>query len=109
MWDLWWTEWHWGRLSASTSISSAKHPTDCCTPIIIHHHLWLVQQASTGLSNSGLGSTPPQETKKRISYTHIFVAPVETSKSSVLFIYGLFNDLVNASDYIASDGRMINE
>jgi hypothetical protein len=25
MWDLWWTKWHWGRFSTSTSVSSASH------------------------------------------------------------------------------------
>jgi hypothetical protein len=24
MWDLWWTKWHWGRFSASTSVSPAN-------------------------------------------------------------------------------------
>jgi hypothetical protein len=24
MWDLWWTKWHWGRFSPSTSVSPAK-------------------------------------------------------------------------------------
>jgi hypothetical protein len=33
--------------------------------IIIHHLPGLVQQASNGLSNSGLGSTPPQKGKKQ--------------------------------------------
>jgi hypothetical protein len=38
MWDLWWTKWHWGRFSRSTSISSANsHSTDCSTFIIIYH------------------------------------------------------------------------
>jgi hypothetical protein len=32
MWDLWWTKWHWGRFSPSTS---ASHSTDCSTFIII--------------------------------------------------------------------------
>jgi hypothetical protein len=35
MWDLWWTKWHWGRFSPSTSVSPANsHYTDC-SPIII--------------------------------------------------------------------------
>jgi hypothetical protein len=25
MWDLWWTKWHWGRFSPSTSVSVANH------------------------------------------------------------------------------------
>jgi hypothetical protein len=52
------------RFSPSTSVFPAKHSTDCSTPIIIHLHPGLVQWASSGLSNSGLGSTPPF-TKKR--------------------------------------------
>jgi hypothetical protein len=37
MLDLWWTKWHWGRFSPSTSVSSANsHSTDCSTLIIYH-------------------------------------------------------------------------
>jgi hypothetical protein len=37
-WDLWWTKWHWGRFSSSTSVSpSNSHSTDCSTFIIIYH------------------------------------------------------------------------
>jgi hypothetical protein len=35
MWDLWWTKWHWGRFSPTTTIFSANHSTDCSTLIII--------------------------------------------------------------------------
>jgi hypothetical protein len=35
--DFWWTKWHWGKFSASTSVSPANsHSTDCSTFIIIH-------------------------------------------------------------------------
>jgi hypothetical protein len=35
MWDLWWTTWHWGKFSSSTSVSAANsHSTDCSTLII---------------------------------------------------------------------------
>jgi hypothetical protein len=38
MWDLWWTMWHWGRFSPSTSVSPVNsHSTDCTTHIIIYH------------------------------------------------------------------------
>jgi hypothetical protein len=38
MWDLWWTKWHWGRFSPSTSVSPANpHSTDCSIIIIIYH------------------------------------------------------------------------
>jgi hypothetical protein len=40
-------------------------------------------------------------------YGYIFT--VATDKSSVLFIYGLFNDLVSTSYYLASYGTMVNE
>jgi hypothetical protein len=37
MWDLWWTEWHWGRFSPSISVSPANfHSADCSTSIIYH-------------------------------------------------------------------------
>jgi hypothetical protein len=46
MWDLWWTMWHWGRFSPSTSVSPANsHSTECATIIIIINHLELVQEA----------------------------------------------------------------
>jgi hypothetical protein len=36
MWDLWWTKWHWGWFSQSTSVSPANlHFTNCFTIIII--------------------------------------------------------------------------
>jgi hypothetical protein len=28
MWGLWWTKWHWGRFSPSTSVSPANHSTN---------------------------------------------------------------------------------
>jgi hypothetical protein len=37
MWNLWWTKWHWGRFSPSTSVSSANfHATGCFTLTICH-------------------------------------------------------------------------
>jgi hypothetical protein len=45
MWHLWWTNWHWGKFSPSTSVSPANsHATDFSTFIIIYH-LGLVQWA----------------------------------------------------------------
>jgi hypothetical protein len=46
MWDLWWTQWHWGRFSPDISVSLANsHSTDCSTIIIIIiiYHLGLAQ------------------------------------------------------------------
>jgi hypothetical protein len=38
MWDLWWTKWHWGRFSSSTSVSSANlHSTNFSTITITYH------------------------------------------------------------------------
>jgi hypothetical protein len=35
MWDSWWTKWHWGRFSPSTSVSPANsHSTNCSIFII---------------------------------------------------------------------------
>jgi hypothetical protein len=43
---LWWTKWHWGSFSPSTSVSLANsYSTDCSTIITIIYHLVLVQQA----------------------------------------------------------------
>jgi hypothetical protein len=36
MWDLWWTKWHQGRFSPSTSVSRANlYSTNCSTITII--------------------------------------------------------------------------
>jgi hypothetical protein len=35
MWDLWWTTRNWERFFPSSSVSPAKHSTDCSTLIII--------------------------------------------------------------------------
>jgi hypothetical protein len=35
MWYLWWTEWHWGRFSPSTSVSPASHHSTNFSIIII--------------------------------------------------------------------------
>jgi hypothetical protein len=41
IWDLWWTKWHWGRFSPSTSVSHANsHSTKCS---ILVYHPGLVQ------------------------------------------------------------------
>jgi hypothetical protein len=38
MWELWWTNGHWGRFSPSTSVNPANsHSTDFFTLIIIYH------------------------------------------------------------------------
>jgi hypothetical protein len=59
-------EWmsHWGRFSPSTSVSLANYSTDCSTLIIIDL-AGLVRKASSGLSNSRLGSTPPLSPKEK--------------------------------------------
>jgi hypothetical protein len=36
-WGFWWTKWHWGRFSPSTSVSPVNfHSTDYSTLIIYH-------------------------------------------------------------------------
>jgi hypothetical protein len=65
MWDLWWTKWHWGRISPSISVSPAdSHFTHCS----IHHHL-LSGAGATDLIMadvpSGLSLTRPQNLKKK--------------------------------------------
>jgi hypothetical protein len=36
MWDLWWTKWHWGRFSPSTSVSPANSHSPNAPQ---HHHI----------------------------------------------------------------------
>jgi hypothetical protein len=58
MWDLWWTEWHSGRLSLSTSIISAcSHSPNFC--LLIYHHRAIVPLV-TGVPG-GLSLIPPYE------------------------------------------------
>jgi hypothetical protein len=66
MGDLWWTNWYWGRISPSTSVSRANsHSTDCSAFIIIYISSvadtrgQLVADVPNGLS-----LTPPQEPEK---------------------------------------------
>jgi hypothetical protein len=36
--DLWWTKWHWGKFSSSTSVSPANsYSTDYSIFIIVNH------------------------------------------------------------------------
>jgi hypothetical protein len=58
IWDLWWTKRHWSRFSPSTSVSPAKHSTDCTTLIIIHHP-GLVQYATSAVDLVPLQPPPP--------------------------------------------------
>jgi hypothetical protein len=66
MWGLWWTKWHWGRFSPSTSVSLANsHSINCST---FHHHLssgvGIIRQLVADVP-IGVSLTPPQETKKK--------------------------------------------
>jgi hypothetical protein len=66
MWDLWWTKWHWGRFSPSTSVSPANpHSTDCSTVIIIIIIRGWYNRPTVADVPSGLSLTPPRETKKK--------------------------------------------
>jgi hypothetical protein len=65
MWDLWWTEAHWGGYSPSASVSLATHSTDSSTAITIYHP-GMIQQTINGRSNSGLGSTPAPLINKKL-------------------------------------------
>jgi hypothetical protein len=41
MWDLWWTNWRWGRFSPSTSVSLANlYSTNFSTITITYHPGW---------------------------------------------------------------------
>jgi hypothetical protein len=42
-WDLWWTKWHWGRLSPSTSVSPANLDSTKFSTSTLTYHLGLVQ------------------------------------------------------------------
>jgi hypothetical protein len=67
MWDFWWTKWHWGRFSQSTSISPANlHSADFST-ITIAHHPGLVQYTSSGRSTQ----SPTAQIKKKVSIDRI--------------------------------------
>jgi hypothetical protein len=59
MWGLWWTKWHWGRFSPSTSVSLANHYSTNFSIIIITRG-WHNRHIS-GLSAewTQFDSTPP--------------------------------------------------
>jgi hypothetical protein len=69
MWDLWWTKWHRGRFSPSTSVSTASsHSTDCFTVII---------RRSYDRPNSGRHTkwtqSPPPTPRTNNNNTHVKV------------------------------------
>jgi hypothetical protein len=37
IWDLWWTKWHWGSFSPSTSVSPVNSHSIYCSTLIIYH------------------------------------------------------------------------
>jgi hypothetical protein len=58
MWDLWWTKWHRGTFSPSTSISPANlHSTNCSTITIIWG--WCNRPVVAAVP-SGVSLTPPR-------------------------------------------------
>jgi hypothetical protein len=67
MWGLWWTKWHWDRLSPSTSVSPANYSTN--SSIIIITRVWHNRPIS-GRSAEWiqLDSTPHYTNLKKMSY-----------------------------------------
>jgi hypothetical protein len=65
MWDLWWTEWHWGRFSLSISIFYANLTTDCSTLIIVQGWNSLPAEASIVVDSV------PLHPKKEIHYHNV--------------------------------------
>jgi hypothetical protein len=43
IWDLWWTKWHCGRFSLSTSVSLANSHLTNCSTFINHHIIDIIQ------------------------------------------------------------------
>jgi hypothetical protein len=56
VWDLWWTKWHWGRFSSSTSVSPANHHSTNLSNIII----------TRGWQNRPIGGRSAEWTKLKI-------------------------------------------
>jgi hypothetical protein len=69
MWDLWWTKRHWVRFSPSTSVSPAKHPTDCSTIIIHYHPGWYNRPVVASVIVDSVSLYPKKEKKKLITVT----------------------------------------
>jgi hypothetical protein len=69
MLDLWWTKWHWGRFSSSTSVSPDNPHSTNCSIIIIRG--WYNRPTVADVP-SGLSLTPPRETKKKKFYKDWF-------------------------------------
>jgi hypothetical protein len=70
MWALWWTVWHWGRFSPSTSVSPANHHSTNVSIIIITQggH----SRPIGGAVPSGANWTPSPTIgiKKKLQITH---------------------------------------
>jgi hypothetical protein len=65
MWDVWWTKWHWGMFSPSTSVSPANsYPNDCSTVITIYR-LGMAQYAKQWPQYQVDSVSPHEEIKKR--------------------------------------------
>jgi hypothetical protein len=81
---LWWTKWHLGRFSSSTSVSPANlHSADCSTLIIYHPGAGTIRQLVADVP-SGLCLTPTQEAKTK-QLMHMFnLDLVATCKFAVL-------------------------
>jgi hypothetical protein len=61
MWDLWWTKWRWGRLSPSTSVSSANlHSTNFSTITITITQGWYNMPVVAAVPK-----VPPHKLKKK--------------------------------------------
>jgi hypothetical protein len=75
MWGLWWTKWHWGRFSLSTSVSPANsHSTDCSTFII--YNPGLVHKPICGRRTKWAVSPHSKKLKKKKKKSHLLpIAP----------------------------------
>jgi hypothetical protein len=71
MCDLWWAKWHWGRFSASTSVSPANlYSTNCSTITIIWG--WYNRPVMAALP-SGLSLTIKKNIQNFLRKTHVFL------------------------------------
>jgi hypothetical protein len=73
IWDLWWTKWHWGGFSPSTSVSPPNLYSTNCSTVTIIYHLGLVQWVNSDRSTKWIQSHPTKYNNKQSICTDCLV------------------------------------
>jgi hypothetical protein len=85
MWDLWWTKWHWGRFSPSTSVSLASRHSTKFFILIITQGRYSRSIGGRRAEWTQLNSTATIRIKKRFAVNRKMCSFLHFHKSSNLF------------------------